>query len=311
MSAIRPAAAKSPIMSPRREGARRQGGTDRRGAADHGQVRQKSGGLPLDVFDGFRSALAANRAQFFYDVPAGPFYGFNRPGAKVSQGIIDNWWRQGMMGGAKAHYDCIKAFSETDFTEDLKKIDVPVLVLHGEDDQIVPIADSACCRPSWSSMARSRPIRLSARHVHDASRSDQSGPAGLLQGLTAGYRGGAAPPCLPSRHWLSRLHAQQELPHDFSQVARFVRQRMRRSQHPIRRGSRLCGGLGDSADIGRNFLCASCRLLDIAGDLRCRRRLLFDRGCYSCGDIVDLADPVTIAAIASTTSRVPFCTALI
>jgi non-heme chloroperoxidase len=101
------------------------------------------GGLPMDVFDGFRAALAANRAQFFLDVPSGPFYGFNRPGAKVSQGAIDNWWRQGMMGGAKAHYDCIKAFSETDFTEDLKAIDVPVLVMHGDDDQIVPIADSA------------------------------------------------------------------------------------------------------------------------------------------------------------------------
>jgi non-heme chloroperoxidase len=101
------------------------------------------GGLPIEVFDGFRSGLVANRAQNFYDIPAGPFYGFNRPGAKVSQGIIDNWWRQGMMGGIKAHYDCIKAFSETDFTEDLKKIDVPVLIMHGDDDQIVPIADSA------------------------------------------------------------------------------------------------------------------------------------------------------------------------
>ena len=101
------------------------------------------GGLPLEVFDGFRAALLANRAQFFRDVPEGPFYGFNRPDAKVSQGLIDNWWRQGMMGGAKAHYDCITAFSETDFTEDLKAIDVPVLILHGEDDQIVPIADSA------------------------------------------------------------------------------------------------------------------------------------------------------------------------
>ena len=101
------------------------------------------GGLPIEVFDGFRSALLANRAQFFRDIPEGPFYGFNRPGAKVSQGLIDNWWRQGMTGGAKAHYDCIKAFSETDFTDDLKKVDVPVLILHGEDDQIVPIADSA------------------------------------------------------------------------------------------------------------------------------------------------------------------------
>jgi non-heme chloroperoxidase len=101
------------------------------------------GGLPIEVFDGFRAALVANRAQFFRDVPAGPFYGFNRPNAKVSEGVIDNWWRQGMMGGAKAHYDCIKAFSETDFTGDLKAIEVPVLIMHGDDDQIVPIADSA------------------------------------------------------------------------------------------------------------------------------------------------------------------------
>lgn len=100
-------------------------------------------GLPIAVFDGFRDALLANRAQFFRDIPAGPFFGFNRDGAEVSQGLIDNWWRQGMMGGAKAHYDCIKAFSETDFTEDLQAIDIPVLVMHGEDDQIVPIHDSA------------------------------------------------------------------------------------------------------------------------------------------------------------------------
>ncbi|MBB6310021.1 alpha/beta fold hydrolase [Xanthobacter tagetidis] len=101
------------------------------------------GGLPMEVFDGFRQALAANRAQFFVDVPAGPFYGFNRPGAKPDQGVVYNWWRQGMMGSAKAHYDGIKAFSETDQTEDLKAITVPTLVLHGEDDQIVPIDDSA------------------------------------------------------------------------------------------------------------------------------------------------------------------------
>jgi len=101
------------------------------------------GGLPLEVFDGFRAALAANRAQFYRDVPSGPFFGFNRPGAKVSQGLIDNWWRRGMMGGAKAQYDCIKAFSETDFTGDLKALTVPVLIMHGDDDQIVPIADSA------------------------------------------------------------------------------------------------------------------------------------------------------------------------
>ncbi|KVE05275.1 MULTISPECIES: alpha/beta fold hydrolase [Burkholderia] len=100
-------------------------------------------GLPLEVFDGFRKALADNRAQFFLDVASGPFYGFNREGATVHQGVIRNWWRQGMEGGAKAHYDGIKAFSETDQTDDLKSISVPTLVLHGEDDQIVPIADAA------------------------------------------------------------------------------------------------------------------------------------------------------------------------
>ena len=99
------------------------------------------GGTPMEVFDGFRAGMA-NRAQFYLDIASGPFYGFNRPGAKVSQGAIDNWWRQGMMGGTKAHYDCIKVFSETDHTEDLQKIEVPVLVMHSEDDQIVPFADS-------------------------------------------------------------------------------------------------------------------------------------------------------------------------
>lgn len=101
------------------------------------------GGLPIEVFDGFRKGVAENRAQLFLDVPAGPFYGFNREGAKVYQGVIQNWWRQGMMGSAKAHYDGIKAFSETDQTEDLKTITVPTLVMHGDDDQIVPIKDSA------------------------------------------------------------------------------------------------------------------------------------------------------------------------
>jgi len=101
------------------------------------------GGLPKEVFDGLQAALAANRAQFYHDLPSGPFYGFNRPGAKVSEGVIQNWWRQGMIGSAKAHYDGIVAFSQTDFTEDLKKISVPTLVMHGDDDQIVPYADSA------------------------------------------------------------------------------------------------------------------------------------------------------------------------
>ncbi|GCA50706.1 MULTISPECIES: alpha/beta fold hydrolase [unclassified Sinorhizobium] len=101
------------------------------------------GGLPLEVFDGLRSQLAANRSQFYRDFPSGPFYGYNRPGAEPSQAVIANWWRQGMMGGAKAHYEGIKAFSETDFTEDLKSISVPTLVLHGDDDQIVPIGTSS------------------------------------------------------------------------------------------------------------------------------------------------------------------------
>jgi non-heme chloroperoxidase len=100
-------------------------------------------GLPIEVFDGLRNSLAANRAQFYRDLPAGPFYGFNRPGAKPLEGVIANWWRQGMMGAAKAHYDGIKVFSETDFTEDLKSIEVPTLVMHGDDDQIVPYKNAA------------------------------------------------------------------------------------------------------------------------------------------------------------------------
>ncbi len=143
------------------------------------------GGLPIEVFDGFRAAQIANRAQFFLDVASGPFYGFNRPGATVSQGAIWNWWRQGMMGYTKAHYDCIKAFSETDFTEDLKSVDVPVYLMHGEDDQIVPIADFRADRhhiaQAWLDQDLSRPA---ARHVHDASRGGEPGPAGLHQELT-------------------------------------------------------------------------------------------------------------------------------
>jgi len=100
------------------------------------------GGLPKSVFDDLQRQLAANRSQFYFDLASGPFYGFNRPGTKPLQSVILNWWRQGMMGGAKAHYDGIVAFSQTDFTEDLKKINVPVLVMHGDDDQIVPYADS-------------------------------------------------------------------------------------------------------------------------------------------------------------------------
>jgi non-heme chloroperoxidase len=107
------------------------------------QTPENPGGLPLEVFDGFRAGVAANRSQFYLDVASGPFYGFNRPGADVQQGVVWNWWRQGMTGSAKAHYDGIEAFSETDFTDDLTALDVPTLVMHGDDDQVVPIADSA------------------------------------------------------------------------------------------------------------------------------------------------------------------------
>jgi non-heme chloroperoxidase len=107
------------------------------------QTEANPGGLPMEVFDAFRDGTANNRAQFFLDIASGPFYGYNRPGAEPSQGVIRNWWRQGMMGSALAHYDGVKAFSETDFTEDLQQILVPTLVMHGDDDQVVPIADSA------------------------------------------------------------------------------------------------------------------------------------------------------------------------
>jgi len=107
------------------------------------KTKANPGGLPIEVFDGFRKAYLADRAQFFLDVASGPFFGFNRPGAKASQGLIQSWWMQGMMSGHKNAYDCIKAFSETDFTEDLKKFDVPTLIIHGDDDQIVPIGASA------------------------------------------------------------------------------------------------------------------------------------------------------------------------
>jgi len=106
------------------------------------QTPANPGGTPIEVFDGYRAALVANRAQFYLDVPSGPFYGFNRPGAKIIQGVINNWWRQGMIGGAQAQYECIKVFSETDLTEDLRSIEIPVLVMHSEDDQIVPYADA-------------------------------------------------------------------------------------------------------------------------------------------------------------------------
>ena len=121
------------------------------------------GGTPKEVFDGLKAQIAANRAQFYYDLPAGPFYGYNRDGAKPSQGVIWNWWRQGMMGGSKAHSDGVVAFSQTDFTEDLKKITVPVLLLHGDDGQIVPYADSS---PLSAKLLKNSTLKTYKRFPH-------------------------------------------------------------------------------------------------------------------------------------------------
>jgi non-heme chloroperoxidase len=126
-----------------RKGLREGQGTSSCTSRETKPFAEQLGGQPIEVFNGARQALAANRAQFYLDFASGPFYSYNRPGAKPSQGVIENWWRQAMMGSAEAQYDGIKAFSETDFTEDLKVIDVPTLVMHGDDDQVVPIADSA------------------------------------------------------------------------------------------------------------------------------------------------------------------------
>jgi non-heme chloroperoxidase len=128
-------------------------------------------GAPISVFDGLRAALAANRAQFYRDITL-PFYGYNRPGAKQSEGIREHWWLQGMLGGVKAHYDCIKAFSETDFTEDLKKIDIPMLVLHGDDDQIVPIAAAA---PKSAKLLKNATLKIYPGFPHGmpATNADQ------------------------------------------------------------------------------------------------------------------------------------------
>ena len=136
------------------------------------KTESNPGGLPIEVFDELpRRRSPPTARSSIIDVAGGPFYGYNRPGAKASEGIVHNWWRQGMMGGAKAHYECIKAFSETDFTEDLKAIDVPTLVLHGDDDQIVPIADSARAVDQAAEARHAQGLSwLSARHVHDPRR---------------------------------------------------------------------------------------------------------------------------------------------
>jgi non-heme chloroperoxidase len=171
------------------------GGEATRYVAQHGQKRDRvaklvligavppimlktaanPGGLPIEVFDDLRKALANNRAQFYFDFASGPFYGYNRPGAKASQGVIENWWRQGMMGGAKAHHEGIKAFSETDFTADLKSINVPTLVMHGDDDQIVPIADSA---PLSAKLLKNSTLKIYEKFPHGmcTTRADVINP---------------------------------------------------------------------------------------------------------------------------------------
>ena len=161
-------------------------------------------GIPIEVFDGLRSTLAANRAQFYIDFPTGPFYGFNRPGAKSIQGLIDNWWRQGMMGSASAQYECIKAFSETDFREDLKTIKVPVLVAHGTDDQIVPYPASA---PFSIKLLKHGTLKtyegFSAWHAVDEPRDTQSCTARVLQVMngTAARRQNPAAKCTLLVEW--------------------------------------------------------------------------------------------------------------
>ncbi len=141
------------------------------------------GGLPMEVFDGFRAEYLADRSQFFLDVASGPFYGFNRPNAKVSQGLIQSWWRQGMMTGFKNAYDCIAAFSETDFTEDLKKMDVPTLIIHGDDDQVVPIAESSMLSAELVSNATLKVYSGGSHGLSDTSKDQFN--ADLLEFIRA------------------------------------------------------------------------------------------------------------------------------
>ena len=152
------------------------------------------GGTPIEVFDGFRAALANNRAQFYLDVPSGPFYNFNRAGVAPIEGLIRNWWRQGMMGSVKAGYECIKAFSETDFTQDLKSIELPVLVIHSEDDQVVPFADSA---PLTLQLLRNGRLKTykDLPHGCHATHPDlvNADILGFIRGEQVGRSAGAAP----------------------------------------------------------------------------------------------------------------------
>ena len=152
----------------------------RRCAANHGKTPANPGGLPIEVFDGLRKTLAGNRTQFYIDFSSGPFYGFNRPGTKSSASVIQNWWRQAMMGSAKAQYDGIKAFSETDFTEDLKILNVPTLVMHGDDDQIVPIAEFGSALSEAPEKGDAQGLQeIPAWHVHHPRRCGEPGPARL------------------------------------------------------------------------------------------------------------------------------------
>ena len=152
------------------------------------QTDANPGGLPKEVFDGWQDQVATNRTRFYRDLPAGPFYGFNRPGAEASEAIIENWWRQGMMGGAKAHYDGIVAF-QTDFTEDLKQISVPVLVMHGDDDQVVPYADSG---PLTARLVKNGTLKTYHGFPHGMpthpGRDHQRRPARLPASLTSRSR---------------------------------------------------------------------------------------------------------------------------
>ena len=163
------------------------------------QTEANPGGLPKRVFDDIQEQVAANRSEFYRELPATAFYGFNRPGAKPVEAIIQNWWRQGMMGGAKAHYDGVVAFSQTDFTEDLKKITVPVLVMHGDDDQVVPVRR---LRPAVRGAAAERHAqdvrRLPARHADHPGRDDQRRPPGVHPLLSTDAEGGCASTQPPS-----------------------------------------------------------------------------------------------------------------
>ena len=170
-------------------------------------------GLPKEVFDGLQAQLAANRSSFYRALPEGPFYGYNRPGAKPSEAIIANWWRQGMMGGAKAHYDGVVAFSQTDFTEDLKKITVPVLVMHSEDDQIVPYGARRAAVGQAAEERHAEDLQgLAARHADHACGHDQRRPARVHQGLMPAHAGPlSGPACIPGNaernlRWINSTH---------------------------------------------------------------------------------------------------------